>query len=193
MCAITASSITDLPSPFTNPPPPTGTRLDTHQDVSIRWQPPPPVDQVFHDIDEDICALPDFVWLKSWCGHLSNIPPLPPQVPPSACMISTPLAVSAWRNLLLYHPNRELIHFFLSYHTRLPDRIRPCQLPTLLIQDKSALCIRTPGGDRRLSAVGASSITNCAYMPTSQFHLEGQKHCKNRDLPAQGGTVLISG
>ena len=30
-------------------------------------------------------------------------------------------------------------------------------------------------------------------MSTSQFHLEGQEHGKNRDLPAQGGTLMIIG
>ena len=32
-----------------------------------------------------------------------------------------------------------------------------------------------------------------AYMPTYQFHLEGQKHGKNHDLSAQGGTVISIG
>ena len=40
-----------------------------------------------------------------------------PQVPPRACMISTPLAVSAWRNLLISHPNQELIYFFFIHIT----------------------------------------------------------------------------
>ena len=35
-------------------------------------------------------------------------------MPPSACAVSTPLAVSAWRNFLISHPNRELVHFFLT-------------------------------------------------------------------------------
>ena len=32
-----------------------------------------------------------------------------------------------------------------------------------------------------------------AYMSTCQFHLEGQEHGKNRDLPSQGGTLMTIG
>ena len=86
--------------------------LDSPPDVL--WPQMLTAEQVPFDIEPEVCALPDAVWLNNWCEYLSKIPPLPPLVPPSACAISTPLAVSAWRNLLISHPNRKLIHFFLS-------------------------------------------------------------------------------
>ena len=35
-------------------------------------------------------------------------------MPLEACRITTPLCLSAWRNFLVSHPNRELVHFLLS-------------------------------------------------------------------------------
>ena len=78
------------------------------------WSQTAPFEQAFHDIQSEDCDLPDAVWLKDWHEHLKTITPLPPQVPPGACAVTTPLAVSAWRNLLISHPNRELVHFFLT-------------------------------------------------------------------------------
>ena len=87
---------------------------DPPPDIMCQWPQIIPMEQVGHDIDLEDCTLPDVEWLHDWHEHLSKIPPLPPQVPPSARAITTPLAVSAWRNLLISHPNRELVHFFLT-------------------------------------------------------------------------------
>ena len=46
--------------------------------------------------------------------HLIGIIPPPPRVPPEACHITTPLIATAWRQLLLGHPHRDLVHFLLS-------------------------------------------------------------------------------
>lgn len=88
--------------------------LDLPPDVLCHWPPISPVEQVFHNIETDVCALPHGIWLHIWYEYLHKIPPLPPQVPPSECVISTSLAVSAWRNLLISHPNQEHVHFFLT-------------------------------------------------------------------------------
>ena len=32
-----------------------------------------------------------------------------------------------------------------------------------------------------------------AYLSACQFHLEGQEHGKNRDLPTQSGTLMTTG
>ena len=87
---------------------------DPPPDIMCQWLQIIPMEQVGHDIDPEDCTLPDVEWLHNWHEHLSKIPSLPPQVPPSARAITTPLAVSACRNLLISHPNRELVHFFLS-------------------------------------------------------------------------------
>ena len=56
---------------------------------------------------------PDQYWLQEWSRLIGTIPP-PPRVPPEACHITTPLIVTAWRQLLLGHPHRDLVHFLLS-------------------------------------------------------------------------------
>ena len=105
-------------SQLINPPPSFNNLDQSHTpdllpDVLCHWPQISLVEQACHIEPED-CALPDIIWLNDWYEHLSKTPPLPPQVPPSACVISTPLAVSAWKNLLISHPNRELVHFFLT-------------------------------------------------------------------------------
>ena len=52
-------------------------------------------------------------WLNKWMTHTANSPTTP-LVPLQACQIATPLIASAWRTLLIAHPHRELINFFLS-------------------------------------------------------------------------------
>ena len=37
-----------------------------------------------------------------------------PCVPPEACKVTTPLVFSAWRYMLISHPHRPLVHFFLQ-------------------------------------------------------------------------------
>lgn len=55
----------------------------------------------------------DMYWLQKWT-HLISTPLLTPKVPPDACHITTPLIVTAWRQLLLSHPHRDMVHFFLT-------------------------------------------------------------------------------
>ena len=87
---------------------------DPPPDIMCQWPQIIPMEQVGHNIDPEDCTLPDVEWLHNWHEHLSKIPSLPRRVPPSERAITTPLAVSAWRNLLISHPNRELVHFFLA-------------------------------------------------------------------------------
>ncbi len=80
---------------------------DLPPDALCHWPQITPVEQACHDTESEDCTLPDTIWLNNWYEHLDKIPSLPSQVyvPPSACAMSTPLAVSARRNLLISHPN----------------------------------------------------------------------------------------
>ena len=57
--------------------------------------------------------LPDITWLKKWL-EITATPTIVPKIPPSACVISTPLLLPAWTNLLAGHPNQKLVQFFLD-------------------------------------------------------------------------------
>ena len=52
-------------------------------------------------------------WITHWRNR-ESIAPSTPKVPLSACLITTPLSLSGWRNLLTGHPNQELVRFFLT-------------------------------------------------------------------------------
>ena len=64
--------------------------------LAHRETPRPPLDWLHH-------------WLQTTCGA-----PDTPQVPPEACAVTTPLVLSAWRHMLISHPHRSLVHFFLQ-------------------------------------------------------------------------------
>ena len=64
-------------------------------------------------LDDPECGNPDAEWLFHWSQLVDSAPPSI-QVPPRACSITTPLNFAAWRQLLMAHPNRGLVHFFLQ-------------------------------------------------------------------------------
>ena len=59
-------------------------------------------------------------WRGLWHGVATTMVPVARQgiisvkVPQEACAITTPLVFTAWRHLLIAHPNRDLTHFFLQ-------------------------------------------------------------------------------
>ena len=67
---------------------------------------------VIEDIEDFQSILPDAVWLEKWQKITAN--PIRVKIPPSACLISTPLSVPTWTKLLDAHPNRQLVQFFLD-------------------------------------------------------------------------------
>ena len=56
-------------------------------------------------------------WLHHWVQITEGAPDTP-QVPPEACAVTTPLVFSAWRHMLISHPHRSLVHFFLQGTSR---------------------------------------------------------------------------
>ena len=60
---------------------------------------------------------PDVEWLAQWSQLIDMAPPTI-HVPPRARGITTPLNFAAWRHLLMAHPDRDLVHFFLQGITR---------------------------------------------------------------------------
>ena len=78
------------------------------------WHPYPPDDLYWFDgVAANNSVLDETGWLSKWSAHTALSPVLP-RVPPQACRIITPLIASAWRNLLISHPRRDLVHFFLK-------------------------------------------------------------------------------
>ena len=71
------------------------------------------------DLDDmDVFALnPESVysspqWLQRWLQATQGAP-IHCQVPSAASVITTPLVPLAWRSVLISHPHRALVHFFL--------------------------------------------------------------------------------
>jgi len=58
--------------------------------------------------------LPDSMWLEKWEKITAAPTIVIPKIPPSACVISTPLLLPAWTHLLAGHPNQQLVQFFLD-------------------------------------------------------------------------------
>ena len=52
-------------------------------------------------------------WLQHWLRATQGAP-THCQVPPAASVITTPLVHSIWRTMLISHPHRALVHFFLQ-------------------------------------------------------------------------------
>ena len=52
-------------------------------------------------------------WLHHWL-QITDGAPDTPRVPPEACAVTTPLVLSAWCHMLISHPHRSLVHFFLQ-------------------------------------------------------------------------------
>ena len=52
-------------------------------------------------------------WISSWTNHLSH-QLSDVKVPPAARAVNTPLDASNWKKLLVDHPNRPLVDFFIS-------------------------------------------------------------------------------
>ena len=52
-------------------------------------------------------------WISSWTNHLSH-QLSDVKVPPAARAVNTPLDASNWKKLLVDHPNRPLVNFFIS-------------------------------------------------------------------------------
>ena len=81
--------------------------------------PPPPSIVVGEDaavpelIGNPQDILPDITWLEKWL-EITATPTIVPKIPPSACVISTPLLLPAWTDLLAGHPNQKLVKFFLD-------------------------------------------------------------------------------
>ena len=57
--------------------------------------------------------LPYTTWLEKWL-KIPAACTVAPKIPPSACVISTPLSLPTWTDMLATHPNQQLIHFFLE-------------------------------------------------------------------------------
>ena len=57
--------------------------------------------------------LPDTTWLKRW-QKIPAASTATPEIPPSACVISTLLSPRAWTEMLASHSNQQLVHFFLD-------------------------------------------------------------------------------
>ena len=55
----------------------------------------------------------DTEWLQQWSQLLDRVS-FSVKVPQEASAITTPLVLTAWRHLLIAHPNRALTHFFLQ-------------------------------------------------------------------------------
>ena len=53
-------------------------------------------------------------WLQRWLQALHGAP-LQCQVPPAASAITTPLVPSAWRTMLISHPQPPLVHFLPAW------------------------------------------------------------------------------
>ena len=106
------------PHTHTRPPPPPPPHPHTHLvilDIQRNRHTGLPDDLLWVDVNDmdSPTFLDSYVWLSKWCVHIA--PSLQtPVVPPQACNITTPLAVSAWRNFLISHPHRDLAHFFLK-------------------------------------------------------------------------------
>ena len=67
---------------------------------------------VVEDTEDSQSTLPDAIWLEKWQRITAN--PIRVKIPPSACLISTPLSVPTWTKMLDAHPNRQLVQFFLD-------------------------------------------------------------------------------
>ena len=52
-------------------------------------------------------------WLPEW-SHLIASCPTRVHVPQEACVINTPLSLTAWKSLLTEHPHQELVQFFTT-------------------------------------------------------------------------------
>jgi len=68
------------------------------------------------DIGEELLTpqkLPYDLWLPEWKEHLVDIVQTP-QVPDSACLVHTPLRLTAWRQSLSGHPIQPLVEFFMK-------------------------------------------------------------------------------
>ena len=70
-------------------------------------------------------------WLQRWLQAIHGAP-LQRQVPPAASAITTPLVMSAWRTMLISHPQPPLVHFFL-HGISTSFRIG-CNLPSIALQ-----------------------------------------------------------
>ena len=57
--------------------------------------------------------LSEISWLQQWTQVIGSLPHSP-QVPLEACAITTPLALSAWRHVLISHPHQGLVHLFFE-------------------------------------------------------------------------------
>ena len=57
--------------------------------------------------------LPDTTWLKRW-QKIPAASTAAPEIPPSACVTSTPLSPRAWTEMLASHSNQQLVCFFLD-------------------------------------------------------------------------------
>ena len=57
--------------------------------------------------------LPDTKWLEKW-QKIPAASTAAPKIPPSACVISTPLSPRAWTDMLASHSNQQLVCFFLD-------------------------------------------------------------------------------
>ena len=63
-------------------------------------------------IEDSQSTLPDAIWLEKRVKIMAN--PIRMKLPPSACLISTPLSVPAWTKLFDTHSNRQLVQFYLD-------------------------------------------------------------------------------
>ena len=52
-------------------------------------------------------------WLHHWV-QINDEAPDTPQVSSEACAVTTPLVFLAWHHMLISHPHRSLVHFFLQ-------------------------------------------------------------------------------
>ena len=52
-------------------------------------------------------------WIRDWMAHLSGISE-EILVPSEATTITTPLVITQWQRSLVEHPNRALVHFYIS-------------------------------------------------------------------------------
>ena len=52
-------------------------------------------------------------WLSEWSNLIASCPTRI-DVPQEACVINTPLSLTAWKSLLTEHPHQELVQFFTT-------------------------------------------------------------------------------
>ena len=93
-------------------------------------------------------------WLHHWLQTTCRAPDTP-QVPPEACVVTTPLALSAWCHMLISHPHRSLVHFFLQgIATGFKVGYDYIDLySTQISQAEYEFSIRTHGGDYSISCI----------------------------------------